>query len=245
MKVELCGLSKHFRNGLPVLSNIDFYDNIRTLSIIGPSGGGKSTLLRIIGGLLPPSSGGLYLNGRELPGVEAELIQYRKRIGFVFQQGGLFMHMTGLQNITVPLVKVHGVDLQQAEERAMKLLERFGLVRDAHKKPGELSGGQQQRIAIARAVAPKPEILLLDEPTSALDPEYTTQVLDMISELKDEGMNFIIVTHEMGFAWHACEKVMFLYEGRILETGFSGKVFNEPQTSQLKQFLSKLLQWNV
>ena len=245
MKVEMRGLSKHFRDSQPVLSDIDFCDDIRTLSIIGPSGGGKSTMLRIIGGLIPPSSGELYINDHELPRTEAGLLQYRKRIGFVFQQGGLFRHMTGLQNITVPLMKVHGLDKQQAEERAVKLLDRFGLVRDAHKKPGELSGGQQQRIAIARAIAPKPEILLLDEPTSALDPEYTTQVLDMVNELKNEGMNFIIVTHEMGFAWHACEKVMFLYEGRILETGPSSEVFSAPQTPQMKQFLSKLLQWNV
>lgn len=245
MKIEIRGLSKRFGDAPTVLDAVDYHDDIRTLSVIGPSGSGKSTLLRILGGLIPPSEGQLYVNGREAPRAEAELIKYRRRVGFVFQQGGLFKHLTGLQNIKLPLVKVHGLSQQEAEERTVKLLEQFGLTQDAHKKPGELSGGQQQRIAIARAVAPRPEILLLDEPTSALDPEYTTQVLDMINELKRENMHFIIVTHEMGFAWHACEKVIFLCEGRILETGPSAEVFAEPKTPQLRQFLGKLLQWNV
>jgi len=245
MKIEIKGLSKRFDDNRQVLDGIDFYDDISTLSIIGPSGGGKSTLLRVIGGLLPPSAGRLHINGAEIPRSEAGLVNYRKRIGYVFQQGGLFRHLTGFQNITVPIMKVHGFSKRAAEERAFGLLERFGLIHDAQKKPGALSGGQQQRIAIARAIAPKPEILLLDEPTSALDPEYTTEVLDMINELKLEGVNFIIVTHEMGFAWHACEKVIFLCEGRILESGLSGEVFTNPQTHQFARFLDKLLEWNA
>jgi len=245
MNIDIRGLTKHFGDDRQVLDRIDFVDDIRTLSVIGPSGCGKSTLLRMLGGLLLPSAGRLYMNGREIPQSEAELIAYRKRIGFVFQQGGLFKHLTGLQNITVPLIKVHGFSPREAEQRALDLLERFGLLEDAYKKPGALSGGQQQRIAIARAIAPKPELLLLDEPTSALDPEYTTQVLNMINELKLEGMDFIIVTHEMGFAWRACEKVLFLYGGRIMETGLSGEVLAHPQTQQLNQFLSSLLEWNV
>jgi len=245
MKIELRGLSQRFGDGRLILDAIDYCDDIRTLSVIGPSGGGKSTLLRILGGLLPPSEGRVFLGDREAPRAEAELIQYRKRVGFVFQQGGLFKHLTGLQNITVPLMKVHGFSPEAARARAESLLEHFGLVDDAFKRPGELSGGQQQRIAIARALAPKPEILLLDEPTSALDPEYTTQVLDMIHDLKREDTHFIIVTHEMGFAWHACEKSVFLSEGKILEAGPSGEMFANPKTPQLRQFLSKLLQWNV
>jgi len=245
MKVEIQGLSKRFDDGREILNDINFRDDIRTLSIIGPSGSGKSTLLRILGGLIPPSSGRICMNGDDVPFSESELIHYRKKIGFVFQQGGLFKHLTGLQNIAVPLIKVHGFSEKEAKDRALNLLERFGLHEDAHKKPGALSGGQQQRIAIARAIAPKPEILLLDEPTSALDPEYTTQVLDMINELKQEGINFIIVTHEMGFAWHACVKVMFLHYGNILEAGLSREVFANPKTPQLRQFLSKLLGWNV
>ena len=231
--------------GRPVLDGISYSDDISTLSIIGPSGGGKSTLLRIIGGLLRPTAGSVRMNGVELPESEADLIQYRKRVGFVFQQGGLFSHLTGFQNIALPLTAVHGFSKKAAEERALGLLERFGLLGDAHKKPGALSGGQQQRIAIARAVAPKPEMLLLDEPTSALDPEYTTEVLDMVDELKREGMDFIIVTHEMGFAWHACEKVAFLCEGRLMEAGPCGEVFARPRTPQLSQFMGKLLEWNV
>ena len=245
MKIELIGLTKRFGDGRAVLDGIDFCDDIRTLSVIGPSGGGKSTLLRVLGGLLLPSAGRLFVNGREAPRSKPDLIQYRKHIGFVFQQGGLFKHLSGLQNITVPLEKVHGLSQDAARECAENLLARFGLLQDAHKKPGELSGGQQQRIAIARAIAPKPDILLLDEPASALDPECTTQVLNMIHELKREDVHFIIVTHEMGFAWHACEKTLFLYEGRVLETGLSTEVFARPKTRQLGQFLSKNLQWNA
>jgi len=146
---------------------------------------------------------------------------------------------------TLPLTKVHGLSKEQAETRAHELLERFGLTDEADKKPSQLSGGQQQRIAIARAVAPKPKMLLLDEPTSSLDPEYTTEVLNMIQELKKENLSFIIATHEMGFALHACDKVAFLCEGRIVEYGLSKEVFMKPETSELKLFLSKLLEWKV
>ena len=127
----------------------------------------------------------------------------------------------------------------------MSLLKRFGLENDGNKKPSELSGGQQQRIAIARAVAPKPKLLLLDEPTSALDPEYTNEVLDIVDELKKDGLDFIIVTHEMGFARHACDKVAFLYDGRLIEYGESSELFTHPETTELGRFLIKLLEWNV
>ncbi len=153
--------------------------------------------------------------------------------------------MSALENITLPLVKVHGYTEAAARQRAEELLARFGLHKDGEKKPAALSGGQQQRVAIARAVAAKPKFLLLDEPTSALDPEYTTEVLDIIHELKQEGMDFLIVTHEMGFARHACEKVAFLSEGSLLEYGESAKLFTNPGTQQLGRFLNKLLEWNV
>ena len=245
MIVKMTDLSKTFPGGRTVLDGIDYLDNLHTLAIIGPSGGGKSTLLRIMGGLIQPSSGEISLDGERLPTEEEALIHYRRNLGFVFQQGGLFKHMTGLENITLPLEKVHGFTPEQALQRAQELLLRFGLLDDAYKKPAALSGGQQQRIAIARAIAPKPKILLLDEPTSALDPEYTTEVLDMINELKQEGMDFIIVTHEMGFALHACEKTAFLSEGKLLEHGISTELFAHPSTPQLGQFLGKLLEWNV
>ncbi len=245
MKINIQGITKSFDDKKQVLRSIDLEDDIHTLAIIGPSGDGKSTLLRILGGLINPSSGRIWIDNQEIVYNESFLTAYRKGIGFVFQQGGLFRHMTALQNITVPLITVHGYDKAVAKQRGMELLERFGLHHDYHKRPGELSGGQQQRVAIARAIAAKPKVLLLDEPTSALDPEYTTEVLDIINELEQEGMDFIIVTHEMGFARHACEKVAFLYGGNLLEYGMSDKLFADPQTDILKTFLGKLLEWKV
>ncbi|MBR6769666.1 MAG: amino acid ABC transporter ATP-binding protein [Lachnospiraceae bacterium] len=245
MKIEFQQLSRQFEDGRIVLDSINFSDEIRTLAIIGPSGGGKSTLLRILGGLLLPTSGEVFVNGSPIPQNEEQLQRYRKEIGFVFQQGGLFRHMTALENIQIPLVQVHHYSERSAKERALELLERFGLKEDSHKRPFQLSGGQQQRVAIARAIAARPRFLLLDEPTSALDPEYTTEVLDIVNELKNEGMELIIVTHEMGFARHACEKAAFLCQGRLMEYGDSHTLFTHPQTPQLEQFLGRLLEWNI
>ena len=245
MKIEFQGLTKQYDQEHIVLKPMDFSDDIHTLAIIGPSGGGKSTLLRILGGLLLPTAGRVAVGGEELPADEGALQKYRQRLGFVFQQGGLFRHLSAIENIALPLEKVHGYTRQEACRRAEELLERFGLGGDGRKKPGALSGGQQQRVAIARAVAAKPKLLLLDEPTSALDPEYTNEVLDVINELKNEGMDFVIVTHEMGFARHACEKVAFLCEGSLLEYGDSASLFSHPNTQQLDRFLSRLLEWNA
>ena len=245
MKIEFQGLMKRYDEKHVVLKPMDFLDDIHTLAIIGPSGGGKSTLLRILGGLLAPTTGRVAVGGDELPTDETALQKYRKNLGFVFQQGGLFRHLSAMENIALPLEQVHGYTKQEARRRAEELLERFGLHADRKKKPGALSGGQQQRVAIARAVAARPRLLLLDEPTSALDPEYTNEVLDVIHELKSEGMDFVIVTHEMGFARHACEKVAFLCEGSLLEYGDSASLFARPKTRQLADFLSRLLEWNV
>lgn len=245
MKIEFFGLTKQYDKEHVVLKPMDFSDDIHTLAIIGPSGGGKSTLLRILGGLLPPTAGRVFVGGEELPSDEKALQKYRRGLGFVFQQGGLFRHLSALENITLPLEQVHGYTRQEAVRRAEELLERFGLGADGKKKPGALSGGQQQRVAIARAVAARPKLLLLDEPTSALDPEYTNEVLDVINELKNEGMDFVIVTHEMGFARHACEKAAFLCEGALLEYADSASLFAHPKTKQLDRFLSRLLEWNV
>ena len=244
MKIEFQGLTKQYDQEHIVLKPMDFSDDIHTLAIIGPSGGGKSTLLRILGGLLLPTAGRMAVGGEELPVDESALQKYRQRLGFVFQQGGLFRHLDAIENIALPLEKVHGYTRQEAVRRAEELLERFGLGADGRKKPGALSGGQQQRVAIARAVAAKPRLLLLDEPTSALDPEYTNEVLDVIDELKKEGMDFVIFTHELGFARHACEKVAFLCEGSLLEYGDSASLFAHPKTHQLDRFLSRLLEWN-
>lgn len=244
MRMKIDDLKRTFGDRT-VLDGIDFDDEVNTLAIIGPSGGGKSTLLRILGGLLEPSAGCVALDGEQLPADEAGLERYRASLGFVFQDGGLFHHLSARENIALPLRVVHGVRESEAAERANALLERFGLASEGNKRPAQLSGGQRQRVAIARAVAPRPRMLLLDEPTSALDPEYTTEVLDLLRDLKDEGTRFIVVTHEMGFARHACDKVAFLAGGRLLEYGSSAEVFGRPRTSELKRFLGKLLEWSV
>lgn len=244
MRIELTGLSRSF-DGKTVLDGIDFDDDVTTLAIIGPSGGGKSTLLRILGGLLAPTAGTVRMGGAEVPRDERALARYRATLGFVFQDGGLFHHLSALENIALPLRAVHGLAEAEAADRAERLLERFGLAGEGGKRPAQLSGGQRQRVAIARAVAARPKMLLLDEPTSALDPEYTTEVLDLLRDLKSEGTHFIVVTHEMGFARHACDKVAFLCNGRLLEHGPSAQVFAHPQTPELQRFLGKLLEWSV
>ena len=157
----------------------------------------------------------------------------------------MFEHLTGLQNVTLPLIHTFNINRSEATTIAEKLFERFGLSAEKDKYPSQLSGGEQQRIAIARAVAIKPELLLLDEPTSALDPEYTSEVLNMLGELQSGGLNTIIVTHEMGFAKNACEKLIFLAKNRILESGKSSETFKSPKTPELKSFLDMVLEWNV
>ncbi|MEG1346110.1 MAG: ATP-binding cassette domain-containing protein, partial [Acidaminococcaceae bacterium] len=199
----------------------------------------------IIAGLLSPTAGRLWLEEKEVLFHEATLATHRKSIGFVFQQNGLFRHWTARENILRPLILVHNYSYSAAQTRTEELLSRFGLTTEAEKKPHALSGGQQQRVAIARAIAAKPQLLLLDEPTSALDPEYTNEVLDIIDELKSEGLDFIIVTHEMGFARHACDKIGFLAEGKLLEYGDSNTIFTAPQTPQLQKFLGKMLEWHI
>lgn len=239
MNIRITALTKGFDKD--VLKNITLTDDFATLALIGRSGCGKSTLLRILGGLIAADGGEASLDGEPV----ADAQEYRSKIGFVFQQGGLFSHLSALENITLPLIKVHGLPEGQAQSCAFEFLERFGLTQEAGKYPSQLSGGQRQRIAIARAIAPKPRILLLDEPTSALDPEYTTEVLNVIGELKDQGLSFIIATHEMGFALHSCEKVAFMSNGKIAEYGRSEDIFKAPQTDELKLFFSKLLKWKL
>jgi len=245
MRIEIKDLCKEFPGGAQVLRGVNFADEVSSLAIIGPSGGGKSTLLRVLGGLIAPTSGNFSMDGMEILQDERNLIAHRREIGFVFQRGGLFHHMTALENITVPLVQVHGMASDEAEQRARELLARFGLAGEADKRPAALSGGQQQRIAIARAIAPNPKLLLLDEPTSALDPEYTSEVLDMVSELSNGGVRFVIVTHEMGFARRACAAAAFLSDGVIMEYGPSEELFTAPKTPQLQRFLARVLEWNI
>ena len=244
MKIELKGIMKGFGNET-VLNNINIQDDIESLAIIGPSGGGKSTLLRILGGLLLPDAGQMSIDGKEIEFNKGFLQNYRKDIGFVFQTNGLFDHLTAMENVILPLVQTFGIKKILAVETANKLFDQFGLSEDRHKYPSQLSGGQKQRIAIARAVAINPKLLLLDEPTSALDPEYTAEVLNMLGELQNDGIKTIIVTHEMGFAKNACEKAMFLAKSQIIESGSSKEMFGNPQTKELKSFLNKILEWKI
>ncbi|MGH4124640.1 MAG: amino acid ABC transporter ATP-binding protein [Clostridium sp.] len=244
MNIELRNICKNFDKRV-VLQDVCFEDDINSIAIIGPSGGGKSTLLRIIGGLLLPNSGEMHIDGQEINFNEKLLQIYRRNIGFVFQSKGLFEHLTAMENVTLPLIHTFGINKSEAIETVNKLFRRFGLSEEKDKYPFQLSGGQQQRIAIARAVAIKPKLLLLDEPTSALDPEYTSEVLNMLGELQNDGLNTIIVTHEMGFAKNACENVIFLANNKIIESGKSTETFKSPKSDQLKAFLNKILEWKV
>ncbi len=245
MNLELKGLSKSYGNH-KVLDDVSLkLEDLRSLVLIGPSGGGKTTLLRLIAGLEIPCAGHILVN-EQLVDYESEhnLREYRKRIGMVFQAYNLFPHLTALENITLPLVKVHGYNESEAVSEAMALLERFHLDNHAGKKPAQLSGGQKQRIAISRAVALKPEFLLLDEPTSALDPEYTSEVLDLIGELHDEGMRLILVTHEMGFARQASETMLFIGNGGIIAAGPPSELFDDHADPRVKRFFDKVLKYN-
>lgn len=243
MRIEINQVSAHYGDGQDVLHGFNFSGEVSALAIIGRSGCGKTTLLRILGGLLVPQQGSVRVGGITLPRDEQGLLAWRRQIGIVFQQGGLFAHMDGRTNIARPLQKVHGMSRQDSLDRADELLTRFGLYEHGHKLPRELSGGQYQRIAIARAIAHRAELLLLDEPTSALDPEYTGEVLSMIDELKGQGTRFIIVTHELGFAARACEQVMLMQDGQIAEYGPSPERLRQPQSRELANFLTDAVAW--
>jgi polar amino acid transport system ATP-binding protein len=243
VKLALNQIVKRF-DGHLVLGGVSLaLEKVHTLALVGPSGGGKSTLLRIIGGLEYPDSGGLEINGEPVIFQEDALLRHRRTVGTVFQSFNLFPHLTALQNITLPLEKVHARPPAEAEAIARQLLERFRLAGHAGKRPAELSGGQRQRIAIARAISSKPRLLLFDEPTSALDPEMSAEVLDAIQELREEGLDFILVTHEMGFARKVADQVAFLSEGRILEAGIAADVFESPSAEQTRAFLAKVLKY--
>ncbi|MCC7463152.1 MAG: amino acid ABC transporter ATP-binding protein [Gammaproteobacteria bacterium] len=243
MKLRLANLDKNF-DGHRVLDQVTLTLNaVHTLVLIGPSGGGKSTLLRILAGLEYPDAGTVEMDGEPLRFDEASLRRHRCTIGTVFQTFNLFPHLSALQNITLPLEKVHGYSPGAAAEVAQQILRRFQLEAHARKRPAALSGGQRQRVAIARAVAIKPRLLLFDEPTSALDPEMTAEVLDLIRELRDEGRELVLVTHEMGFARRIADQVALLAGGRIAEVGPVMQVFDNPQTQQSRDFLARVLKY--
>lgn len=239
MEIKIENLLKKYGENV-VLDNLNFeIKNIHTLVIIGPSGGGKSTLLRVLAGLEEYNSGYVEINKKEIPHDELELLEYRKSVGVVFQAFNLFPHLSALENITLPLVKVHQIDINKAEERGIKLLERYKLKEHMHKKPHQLSGGQQQRVAIVRALALEADFFLLDEPTSALDPTLIMETLEAIKELKDLKKDLILVTHEMKFAKSVADYIIFVSEGKVIEGGHSKDLFENPKTDELKDFLGK------
>ncbi len=242
MILDIRNLCKSFGDK-NVLRTVNYKQDFHSLSIIGPSGGGKSTLIRTVAGLLYPNSGQIFVNNNNLIFSEKSLNNYRKNIGIVFQSYNLFPHLSALDNLTLPLEKVHNKTKKQSQQIAKKYLNRFGLYEHIHKYPSQLSGGQQQRVAIARAVSINPKFLIFDEPTSALDPEYTSEVLDIIEELREEGIDLIIVTHEMGFAKFASDYNIFIDEGIIKESGKTKEIFNNPKSKELKKFLSKILKY--
>jgi polar amino acid transport system ATP-binding protein len=243
MKLNLRDLVKKFGSHT-VIDRVNLaLDDVHCLALIGPSGGGKSTLLRLVAGLEYPTSGEVELNGARIDYTDEALLRHRRSIGTVFQAYNLFPHLTALQNITLPLEKVHGRSRDEARDLAEGTLRRFQLLEHAHKRPAELSGGQRQRVAIARAIAIKPQVVLLDEPTSALDPEMTAEVLELIEELKVEGRDLLLVTHEMGFARRLADRVALLANGSIAEIGLPAQIFEAPESEVTRGFLRRVLKY--
>ena len=243
MRLELCGVEKRFGDHAAVRDATAQVDEFKALAIIGPSGGGKTTLLRLLAGLEIPDRGGISIDGEDLLFDSRSLARHRRQVGMVFQSYNLFPHLTALENITLPLEKVHGHTAVEAREQALALLGRFQLTPHAAKKPAELSGGQQQRVAIVRAIAIKPRFLLFDEPTSALDPEMTAEVLEVIEELRREGRNLIMATHHIGFARRVADQCLFVCDGSVAEAGPAGELFANPRSQALRVFLDKVLKY--
>lgn len=238
--IELKDVRKSFGKN-EVLKGINLQiDKGEVVVIIGPSGSGKSTVLRTMNYLEEPTSGHVIVDGMDLSD-KNKLNAVRTEVGMVFQNFYLFPHMTVLDNLTLAPVNVRKTDKKEAQDIAMKLLERVGLADKAQMYPDSLSGGQKQRVAIARALAMKPKVMLFDEPTSALDPEMVREVLDVMKSLADEGMTMVIVTHEMGFAKEVADRVLFVDGGQILEDGTPVQVFDAPSSDRTKLFLSKIL----
>jgi putative glutamine transport system ATP-binding protein len=211
------------------------------LVVIGPSGSGKSTLIRCVNFLEKPTSGKVTVDGIELTKPKAPINKVRQSAAMVFQRFNLYPHKTVLENLTLAPIKIQKVDKKESEKTGMGYLERVGLSEKAQSYPSQLSGGQKQRVAIARALNMHPKIILFDEPTSALDPEMIQEVLDVIIKLSKENMTMIVVTHEMGFAKQAADRVVFMDEGEIVETGTPKHFFNSPENIRTKQFLSKIM----
>ncbi|AEV88046.1 arginine ABC transporter ATP-binding protein [Actinoplanes sp. SE50] len=227
---------------LHVLKDVDLsVERGEVVVVIGPSGSGKSTLCRAINRLEPIDSGSITFDGQPLPAEGRALARLRSEVGMVFQSFNLFAHKTIVQNVMLGPVKVRKEKPAAARERAMALLDRVGIAAQADKFPAQLSGGQQQRVAIARALAMQPKALLFDEPTSALDPEMVGEVLDVMTALAREGMTMVVVTHEMGFARHAANRVVFMADGQLVEQATPAEFFANPKSERARDFLSKIL----
>ena len=238
--IELKDVRKSFGKN-EVLKGINLrIEKGEVVVIIGPSGSGKSTVLRTMNYLEEPTSGHVIVDNMDLSD-KKKMNEVRTEVGMVFQNFNLFPHMTVLDNLTLAQINVRKTSKKDAEDVALKLLERVGLADKAHMYPDSLSGGQKQRVAIARALAMKPKVMLFDEPTSALDPEMVREVLDVMKSLADEGMTMVIVTHEMGFAKEVADRVLFVDGGQILEDGTPAQVFDAPTSDRTKLFLSKIL----
>ncbi|MFI1962914.1 amino acid ABC transporter ATP-binding protein [Streptomyces pathocidini] len=239
--IELRDVNKHYGT-LHVLRDIDLtVGRGEVVVVIGPSGSGKSTLCRAINRLETIESGTITVDGKPLPEEGRALARLRADVGMVFQSFNLFAHKTVLENVSLAPVKVRGRKKEDAERRARELLDRVGLAAQAPKYPAQLSGGQQQRVAIARALAMDPKVMLFDEPTSALDPEMINEVLEVMRRLARDGMTMVVVTHEMGFARSAANRVVFMDGGRILEDRAPEAFFTAPESDRAKDFLSKIL----
>ena len=239
--VRLTGVNKWFGD-LHVLQDIDLsIDRGEVVVVIGPSGSGKSTLCRTINRLETIDKGVITLDGQPLPQEGKQLARLRADVGMVFQSFNLFAHKTILENVTLGPIKVRGTSKADAEQRARELLDRVGVGQQAPKYPAQLSGGQQQRVAIARALAMEPKVMLFDEPTSALDPEMIAEVLDVMVDLANRGMTMIVVTHEMGFARTAANRVVFMADGQVVEESEPEPFFTSPRSDRAKDFLGKIL----
>jgi glutamate transport system ATP-binding protein len=239
--VVLDHVDKHFGD-LHVLKDVSVVVHRgEVVVVIGPSGSGKSTLCRTINALEPIDSGSITIDGQPMPEEGKALARLRSEVGMVFQSFNLFAHKTVLDNVTLGPVKVRRLPRAQAAERARSLLDRVGVGDQAHKYPAQLSGGQQQRVAIARALAMEPKVMLFDEPTSALDPEMINEVLDVMVALAGSGMTMMVVTHEMGFARAAADRVLFMSDGEIVEQAPPEQFFSAPRSDRAKDFLSKIL----
>jgi putative glutamine transport system ATP-binding protein len=239
--IQMEAVQKHF-GPLHVLKSVDLTVKAgEKLVVIGPSGSGKSTLIRCMNLLERPSTGRVIVDGVEITAPKAPVEKVRQSMAMVFQQFNLYPHKTILENVTLAPILIKRVPKEEAEASGLKYLERVGLLRKAHAYPAQLSGGQQQRVAIARALNMKPQVILFDEPTSALDPEMIQEVLDVMVGLADEGITMVCVTHEMGFARKVADRVIFMDEGEILESGTPDQVFTAPSHDRTKLFLSRIM----